>query len=604
MTKFPLWKNIVIIFGVLIGIVYTIPNFYGETPAVQISTNSTAAAVGIDTFDKIKNSLQINNINVIGTIYQDNTLKIKFKDTDNQIKARDIIQSTLGDNYIVALNLLSATPTWLTRLNALPMFLGLDLRGGVHFLLSIDTNAAIKKTLNQYTIDIKRELRNNNIRYGVININNNSLDIQFRNNDNNQNLQVAYTQIQKKFPTTLITTNNITSNLTLTIPDNELKKIKDMAVSQNILILHNRVNELGVTEPIIQKQGTDRIVVELPGVQDTARAKDIIGRTATLEVHLVNENVENVNELSQSSVPYGYELLDNAGHGKILIKQDVELTGDNIINAQPGFDENGNPSVNIRLDSVGSDIFRDLTRANVGKRIAMVLTTKNKSEVVTAPVVRTEIAGGQVMISGSMNVNEANDIALLLRSGSLAAPMNIIEERTIGPSLGRDNIDKGFNSVLWGFILITGFMMVYYRVFGVIAVVSLSVNLLLLISVLSMLQATLTLPGIAAIALTLGMAIDANVLINERIREELQKTNQIHLAIENGYKHAFATILDSNITTLIAGLALLAFGTGPIKGFAVVHCLGILTSMFSAVLVSRGIVAVLYTNRRIKKLYI
>ena len=387
-----------------------------------------------------------------------------------------------------------------------------------------------------------------------------------------------------------------------------MQQIKEGAVKQNMLILHNRVNELGVAEPIIQQQGTDRIMVELPGVQDTARAKDILGRTATLEVRMVDDDTGDRSAALAGSIPSNKELLDDVGDNgttsKILVSKDVELTGDNITDAQPGFDENGGAAVNIRLDSTGSAIFKQVTAENIGKRMAMVLVDNGKSQVVTAPVIRTEIGGGQVQISGAMTAEQANDVALLLRSGSLAAPMNIIEERTVGPSLGKENIAKGFHSVLWGFIAIALFTIIYYQVFGVISVISLAVNLLLLISALSMLQATLTLPGIAAIALALGMAIDSNVLINERIREELRLGRKPHTAIQSGYEHAWATIIDSNVTTLIAGLALLAFGSGPIKGFAVVHCLGILTSMFSAVLVSRGIVAFLYANRRIKKLRI
>jgi preprotein translocase subunit SecD len=394
----------------------------------------------------------------------------------------------------------------------------------------------------------------------------------------------------------------------VSVSDVEMQAIKEAAVKQNILTLHNRVNELGVAEPIIQQQGPDRIVVELPGVQDTARAKDILGRTASLEVRMVDDDPSDVNQAQAGNVPFGTQLLSevnaDGSSSKILVKNDVELTGDNINDAQAGFDENGSPAVNISLDSTGAAIFKQVTGDNVGKRMAMILVDRGKSQVVTAPVIRTQIGGGQVQISGAMSVQDANDVALLLRSGSLAAPMNIIEERTIGPSLGLENINKGFHSVLWGFLAISVFMCIYYLAFGVVSVISLGVNLLLLIALLSMLQATLTLPGIAAIALALGMAIDSNVLINERIREELRAGQKPHAAIEAGYGHAWATILDSNVTTLIAGLALLAFGSGPVKGFAVVHCLGILTSMFSAVLVSRGITGLLYANKRVKKLHI
>lgn len=605
MAKFPVWKYILIVIGIILGLIYTIPNFYGELPAVQISSNNSSVTVNTTTLSLIQKTLVQNNLIPSGEVFKDNTLKIKFSDTDTQLKARDIIQNILGNNYIVALNLISGSPAWFSKINAMPMFLGLDLRGGVHFLLSVDMQAAVKKTLNQYSGDIRRDLRNNNIRYGSVNIDDNSISIQFRDSDSTQE---AYTQIKKDLPNIQVILDNSNNSLGARISGLELEKIKEAAVKQNILTLHNRVNELGVVEPIIQQQGADRIVVELPGVQDTARAKDIIGRTATLEVRLVNDDSSAISNANSGNIPLGYELLDDVDRNnqitKILVSKDVELTGDNITDAQPGFDENGSPAVNIRLDSAGAAIFKQITATNIGKRMAMVLVDQGKSEVVTAPVIRSEIGGGQVQISGAMNVQQANDVALLLRSGSLAAPMTIIEERTVGPSLGKDNIVKGFHSVLWGFVAIAVFMIIYYLIFGLIAVFSLSVNLLILIAVLSTLQATLTLPGIAAIALALGMAIDSNVLINERVREELRKGQKIHAAIQSGYEHAWATILDSNVTTLIAGLALLAFGTGPIKGFAVVHCLGILTSMFSAVFVSRGIVALLYAKRKVKKLYI
>jgi preprotein translocase subunit SecD len=604
MNKIPLWRYIVIIFVVAIAIIYSVPNFYGEVPAVQISSIDNNS-IDNNIMLVVNKNLQDNNLNPLGEIFTNNTLKIKFSDTDAQLKARDLIQSQLGDKYIVALNLLSNSPELLHKIHANPMFLGLDLRGGVHFLLSVDVKAAVTKTLAKYAIDIRNDLRNNNIMYGSIATNESNLSIKFRDLDL---LDKAYEQVSKDLSNIHITKNEINFSLDINIADKEISKIQEAAVKQNILILHNRVNELGVAEPIIQQQGLDRIVVELPGVQDTARAKDIIGRVATLEVRMVNDDPTEINSANQGLIDSGYELLNDIDRdgqtSKILVNKDVELTGDNIVDAQPGFDENGNPAVNIRLDSIGSSIFKQVTAANIGKRMAMVLIDRGKSEVVTAPVIRTEIGGGQVQISGSMNIQQANDVALLLRSGSLAAPTVIIEERTVGPSLGKDNITKGFNSVLFGFIAITIFMAIYYMIFGLISIVSLATNLLLLVAILSMLQATLTLPGIAAIALALGMAIDSNVLINERIREELRNGIKIHSAIQNGYEHAWATIVDSNITTLIAGLALLAFGSGPIKGFAIVHCLGILTSMFSAVMVSRGIVWFLYAKRKINKLYI
>lgn len=604
MTKYPFWKYLIIIFAILIGFLYTLPNFYGDVPAVQISATDSANNPSLSMLNSIEQNLATNNIKIVGDSFDGKTLKLKFNDTDTQLKAREIIQKELGDSYIVALNLLSVSPKWLTDINARPMFLGLDLRGGVHFLEELDMDAAVKKSLNKYAGDIKRDLRSNRIRYGEITTNPNSVVVSFRSNTDALS---ALNQLQKDLPN-IAFTNDGNGNVNAIISPTEIEKIKEAAVKTNMMILHNRVNELGVAEPIIQQQGNNRIMVELPGIQDTARAKDILGRTATLEVRMVDDDQTDLSNAQSGNVPSDKELLNDSGPNgqmsKILVNRDVELAGDNITDAEPGFDENGSPAVNIRLDSTGAAIFKQLTSENIGKRMAMVLVDHGKSQVVTAPVIRTEIGGGQVQISGAMNVQEANDVSLLLRSGSLAAPMTIIEERTVGPSLGRENIARGFHSVLWGFAAIALFMVIYYLAFGVISVISLSVNLMLLIAALSVLQATLTLPGIAAIALALGMAIDSNVLINERIREELRNGQKIHAAIEAGYDHAWATILDSNVTTLIAGLALLAFGSGPIKGFAVVHCLGIITSMFSAVLVSRGIVALLYANRRVNKLYI
>ncbi len=604
MIKFPMWKYFIVVCAVVIGFLYALPNFYGEVPAVQISGSRSSIVVGPDTITQVSAGLKAEGIEPTGEVFDGKTLKFKFANADIQLKARDSIQQTLGDNYIVALNLISASPDWMSAINANPMFLGLDLRGGVHFLLEVDMDAAVKKTLNKYVGDVRRDLRNNQIRYGAVTVDNGSVLIQLRDL---ATANLVIDQLNKDFPK-LQAVHDGDSNVRIVVSAAEMQVIKEAAVKQNILTLHNRVNELGVAEPIIQQQGADRIVVELPGVQDTARAKDILGRTATLEVRMVDEDRDAQNQALNGNIPTGDQLLDEVHSdgttSKILIKNDVELTGDNINDAQAGFDENGSPSVNISLDSTGSAIFKQVTTDNIGKRMAMILVDHGKSQVVTAPVIRAAIGGGQVQISGAMSVQDANDVSLLLRSGSLAAPMNIIEERTVGPSLGQENINKGFHSVLWGFLAITIFMCVYYLAFGVVSVVSLGVNLLLLVALLSMLQATLTLPGIAAIALALGMAIDSNVLINERIREELRNGQKPHAAIEAGYGHAWATILDSNITTLIAGLALLAFGSGPVKGFAVVHCLGILTSMFSAVVVSRGIAGLLYANKRVKKLHI
>jgi preprotein translocase subunit SecD len=602
MEKYPLWKYAIIVVAVLAAIIYTIPNLYGQIPAVQIS-DVNSNDIDSNLIEQIKINLNSHDIVPIGVVADNKTIKFKFDDVDTQLKAQSVIQNQIGSSYIVALNLMSASPEWLNVIHANPMFLGLDLRGGVHFLLEVDTKAAVKKMLDKYTMDIKRDLLDNQIRYGQITVSDNQILIQFRDADAATN---ALNQINKDLPKIKITADG--QQLMVTLTQADIDQIKSAAIKQNILILHNRVNELGVSEPIIQQQGRDRIMVELPGVQDTARAKDILGRTATLDLNMVDDDNNDISQAINNMPPPGTQLLNDSssgrGNGKILIYNDVELTGDNIVDAQPGFDETGNPAVNIRLDDAGSAIFKRLTGDNIGKRMAMVLVDNGKSQVVTAPVIRTQIGGGQVQISGAMNVAQANDVALLLRSGALAAPMNIIEERTIGPSLGKENINKGFHSVLWGMVAIAIFIIIYYLVFGVVSIISLLTNLMLLIAILSMLQATLTLPGIAAIALTLGMAIDSNVLINERIREEIRLGRKPHLAIHNGYSHALSTILDSNVTTLIAGLALLAFGTGPIKGFAIVHCLGIITSLFSAVFVSKGIVGLIYFKNRINKLHI
>ena len=599
MNRYPLWKYLIIAVALIVSTLYTLPNFYGESPAVQVSTSRSAIAIDTALMDRVEKSLAAAKLPADGIYLDGNSLKVRFHDPDTQIKARDLIQQELGDNYIIALNLLSSSPAWFAKLKAHPMFLGLDLRGGVHFLLEVDMKAAVDKTIERYSGDIRRELRAKKIRYGTLKRVGDSLELGMRDA---ASLKAAEDVLARMLPNLTLKTDDTLNKLVISIKPEEFVKIQTDAVKQNITTLHNRVNELGVAEPVIQQQGANRIVVQLPGVQDTAKAKDILGRTATLEVRMVEDDPAKVAEAQSGLVPSGYELLDEAtGRGgvqKILVKKDVELTGDNINDAQPGFDENGTAAVHINLDSAGASIFRQVTADNIGRSMAMILVEKGKAEVVTAPVIRSEIGGGRVQISGSMNPAEANDVALLLRAGSLAAPMNIIEERTVGPSLGKDNIEKGFNSTLYGFVAIAIFMLIYYRVFGMISAVSLAVNVLMLVALLSMLQATLTLPGIAAIALTLGMAIDANVLINERVREEVRNGVTPQAAIKAGYEHAWATILDSNITTLIAGLALLIFGSGPVRGFAVVHCLGILTSMFSAVMVSRGLVNLVYGSRR------
>ena len=595
MNRYPLWKYLLIAATLILGALYTLPNFFGETPAVQVSTNRQSIVINEQTEQRINQALQQAGIATDGMFIADNSLKVRFKDAETQLKARDVIENALGEGYITALNLIADSPEWMAKIKANPMFLGLDLRGGVHFTMQVDMKAALQKTFERYAGDIRRELRRQKIRTGSLVQNDNSLAIPFQDE---ADLNKVLPELQKLMPEATLTSDG--SRLILTLSEEAMNSIRKQAVSQNINTLHNRVNELGVAEPVIQQAGADRIVVQLPGVQDTAKAKDIIGRTATLEVRKVDDDPTLMQQALAGNVPAGFDLLYTAGEQPQpnLVNKQIELTGDNINDAQPSFDENGAPAVSINLDSAGSTIFAELTREYVGKRVAMVLIDQGKAEVVTAPVIRSEITGGRVQISGSMSPAEANDVSLLLRAGSLAAPMEIVEERTIGPSLGAENIKKGVHSTLWGFAAVAVFMILYYRLFGVFSVLALTANLLFLIAILSALQATLTLPGIAAVALTLGMAIDSNVLINERIREELRAGAKPHVAISEGYRHAWDTIVDSNITSLIAGIALLIFGSGPVRGFAVVHCLGILTSMFSSVVVSRAFVNLWYGRRR------
>lgn len=594
MNRYPLWKYLLIVVTVILGFLYTIPNLFGEIPAVQISTNRQAISIDEQTEKTVKDALAAAHIQHNGMFIADGSLKVRFNDTESQLKARDAIAAQFGEGYIVALNLLANTPAWMEKIHAKPMFLGLDLRGGVHFTMQVDMQSAVDKTLDSYSGDIRRQLRKLNIRTGEIIKKDQTLIVPFLATED---AKTAFPQLKKYLNDATLSQND--TRLVVSLSEAVLTRIRTDAVKQNINTLHNRVNELGVAEPVIQQAGPDRIVVQLPGVQDTAKAKDIIGRTATLQVRMVSDDSNLYQQAIQGNVPAGYELLPSAGNGSpTLVNKQVELTGDNINDAQASFNDRGQPGVSVNFDSTGASIFADLTRNNVGKRMAMVLIDQGKSEVITAPVINEAIPGGKTIISGNMSIAEANDTSLLLRAGSLAAPMKIIEERTIGPSLGKENISKGFHSTLWGFVIVGVFMMIYYRLFGLFSVLALSCNLLFLIAILSAMQATLTLPGIAAIALTLGMAIDSNVLINERIREELRHGNTPQMSINAGYDHAWHTIVDSNITSLIAGLALLIFGSGPIRGFAVVHCLGIITSMYSSVVVTRAIVNLWYGRKR------
>jgi len=607
MNRYPLWKNILIAVTLLLGILYTLPNFYGEAPAVQVSSVKATIKIDPQLLTKVEDTLKAVGIVNDGVFSDANSIRVRLKDGDTQLKAKDALEKALNPDpsdasYSVALNLLSSSPQWLTSLHALPMYLGLDLRGGVHFLLQVDMKGALTKRLDGTAADLRTLLRDKDLRHSGINRVGSNIVIKFRDVETRDK---AHDLLRDNQPDLTLTETQDGVNFTLTgiLKPAAEKRIQDYAIKQNITTLHNRINELGVSEPVIQQQGADRIVVELPGVQDTAKAKDILGRTASLEVRMVDdENSANpavMAEAARGQPPLGTDLYNERGGRQLLVKKQVVLTGDRLIDAQAGFDnQTHEPTVNLTLDSAGARIFKDVTRDNVGKRMAILLIEKGKGEVVTAPVIRSEIGGGRVQISGSMSTTEASDTALLLRAGSLAAPMDIIEERTIGPSLGAENIQKGFHSTMWGFAAISVFMCLYYLLFGLVSVVALASNVLLLFALLSLLQATLTLPGIAAIALTLGMAIDANVLINERIREELRNGESPQAAIRVGYERAWATILDSNVTTMIAGIALLIFGSGPIRGFAVVHVLGITTSIFSSVVVSRGFINLIYGSRR------
>jgi preprotein translocase subunit SecD len=603
MNRYPVWKYAIIVVALLIAALYTLPNFFGEAPAVQVSAARSSVRIDETTVARVEKALKEVNIVAEAVTFDVTSVKARFGDTDTQLKAKDAIEKALlpdpaTPSYIVALNLLSRSPAWLTALNARPMYLGLDLRGGVHFMLQVDMQAALTKKAESLAGDIRLVLREKNIRHGGINRNGQVIEVRFRDT---ATLEAAKRLIQDQFADLQLADapDGTEYKLNASIKPEAARLVQEQALKQNMVTLHNRINELGVAEPVIQQQGLDRIVVQLPGVQDTAKAKDILGRTATLEMRLVDESAEGrAAESGASAVPFGSERFLERDGRPVIVKKQVILTGESLTDAQPGFDsQSQQPKVDLTVDAKGGRIMRDVSRENVKKRMAIVLFEKGKGEVLTAPVIQSEL-GNRFQISGSMSVTEANDLALLLRAGSLAAPMEIIEERTIGPSLGAENIAKGFHSVAWGFLVIVAFMAVYYMLFGLFSGLALAVNLLLLVAVLSMLQATLTLPGMAAMALALGMAIDSNVLINERVREELRNGVAPQAAIHSGYERAWATILDSNITTLIAGLALLAFGSGPVRGFAVVHVIGILTSMFSAVFFSRGLVNLWYGRQK------
>jgi preprotein translocase subunit SecD len=601
MNRYPLWKYAMLVVALLVGLLYTLPNFFGESPAVQVSSSKATVQVGQDTVKRVQQILADAKLQPDFVQLEGNSVKARFKDGDSQLKAKDTLAKALNpdpadETYVVALNLVSRSPRWMASIRALPMYLGLDLRGGVHFLLQVDMKAAINKRMDALVGDIRTAMREKSIRGGTSR-DGNSIVVTFRD-------QAAQTQAQgvfaDQFGDLLWTpsTDGADFKLTGVLKPTAIAATQDAAIKQNMTTLHNRVNELAVAEPVIQQQGADRIVVELPGIQDTAKAKDIIGRTANLEFRLADRSAEATAALDGSGpVPFGREKYTIGRGAPVVVFKDAIATGEMLTNAQPRPDNNQQPAVSVSLDAKGGRLMKETTRNNIGKPMAAILFEKGKGEVLTVATIQGEF-GSEFQITGMGTTENAAQLALLLRAGALAAPMEFIEESTVGPSLGADNIAKGFNSLIYGFAAIALFMCAYYLLFGVFSTLALMLNLLLLVAVLSMLQATLTLPGVAAIALTLGMAIDANVLINERVREELRNGASPQAAINAGYERAFATILDSNVTTLIAGVALLAFGSGPVKGFAVVHCLGILTSMFSAVLFSRGLVNLWYGRQK------
>ncbi len=604
MNRYPLWKYVMIALVLAFGVLYTVPNFFGESPAVQVSSAKATLKLGPDAVDRVQQALQAAGLRAEDAFFEDlgnnGTVRARFANTDLQFKAKTVIEQALNKDpadpsYLVAFNLLPNTPAWLQGLRALPMYLGLDLRGGVHFLMQIDTRAVMTKRIQATQAAARAQLVEKKIRFAGLSRNGDVIEIRFRDRET---FDAARNLLASQLPELAVAEANDAEGLMLraSLNPQAVKRTLEEAVQQNISTLSKRVNELGVAEPVIQRQGADRIVVQLPGVQDVSRAKDIIGRTATLEVRMVDETVTRGTE-ETASLSAGSELFKVGKGAPVVLIKDPVITGDYISNAGAAFDQNQQPSVSIDLNGDGGRKMREATRDRVGKLMAIVLFEKGKGEVLTVATIRDEL-GSRFQITGMESPAAASDLALLLRAGSLAAPMEIIEERTIGPQLGAENISKGFYSTLYGFAAIAAFMVIYYLLFGAFSVFALGVNVMLLVALLSVLQATLTLPGIAAIALTLGMAIDANVLINERIREELRNGNSPQAAIAAGFERAWATILDSNVTTLIAGLALLIFGSGPIRGFAVVHCLGILTSMFSAVVVARALANLWYGRRK------
>ncbi|MDA6066746.1 protein translocase subunit SecD [Idiomarina abyssalis] len=611
LNKYPLWKNLLVIFIVLVAALYALPNIYGEDPAVQVSANRNAT-IDTSTMDRVKSSLENVGIQAKSIALEEEQLLVRLNSDDEQLKARETILDSLGDNYIVALNLAPATPEWLKSVGAQPMKLGLDLRGGVHFLMEIDMDEAVRKIVDGMKDTIRTELREERIRYSAVRVDDATVEVELRTDEA---YAEAASYLDGRYQGYNLVEDEENRLLQLQMSDQKLAETRDYAVSQNITIMRNRVNELGVAEPVIQRQGSNRIVVELPGVQDTARAKEILGATATLEFRMVDTE-NDVRDAINGRVPFGSELLPMRDGPTQLLKEGVIVTGDHIVNADVGYDEYNRPQVNITLDGAGGDKMSLATKDNIGKPMATVFIeykatderdeegnlqfTKN-AEVINVATIQSRLPSS-FRITG-VGAQEAKSLTLLLRAGALIAPIQIVEERTVGPSLGQQNIDSGTQAIFWGFVLVLAFMVVYYKKFGLVANTALAANLILIIGVMSMIPgATLTLPGMAGIVLTVGMAVDANVLIFERIREEIKAKRSPQQAIHHGYDSALSTIADANVTTLIAALILFAIGNGPIKGFAITLAIGIITSMFTAIVGTRAIVNSVWGGKKLSKL--
>ncbi len=613
-NHFPLWKNILVLTVLLFGIVYALPNLFGNDPAVQLASSS-ATPLQQGQADDVNTALKNAGIAIKAFDFKEGKILVRFNSIDEQLKAADLLRSKMHSQAIVALNLAPATPAWLTALGAEPMYLGLDLRGGVHFLLEVDMDTALKQADERYSNDIRGAFRDAKVRYQSVTKEAEGIKVLLPNEES----RVAAVEVLNKDFRVLDLKESGPNEFLLTLPEREIFAIKKSALEQNITTLRNRVNELGVAEPVIQQQGDSRIVVQLPGVQDTARAKELLGTTATLEYRLVDVEHE-VKAAVEGHVPVGSRLYYDKNGGPVLLKRSVIVTGDQITDASSGLDQDGQPAVFITLDGVGAKKMGKLTQENIGKPMAVVFIEyksetqmvdgqkvqhKEKVEKVISVATIRDSFSKRFQTTGLDSPQEARTLALLLRAGALAAPVEIVEERTVGPSLGQENIDQGMMSIVVGFLLVVVFMTIYYRKFGLIANFALLFNVVLLVAIMSLLQATLTLPGMAGVVLTVGMAVDANVLINERIREELRHGQSFQASIYIGYEKAFATILDSNVTHFIVAVLLFGFGTGPVKGFALVLCLGILTSLFTSVTSSRMLVNWFYgDDRRVEKLSI